>query len=94
MPDSAAGAEGDIAPGEFLHQVNSGELYLYSCRSAGEFLAQRKLLPLHSGGEETVMPDLRKPRRQDMEKKTPDKLIGGERHRLFFGPTFVIALLV
>jgi len=90
MSDPAARAKCDVSACKSFHQVNSGEFFDNRKLRTGEQFAYCQFLPLDSRSEKTIVPDFRKPRRQDVNQESPDKLFGIQLHDFLFSTVFVI----
>ena len=80
----------NVVANQFLDQLKSRKLFLWTDRCIGQPFAERQLLRFIPVSEQPVMPDLHKPFRQHMEQETPDKLHGRQRHDFFFSAIGII----
>ena len=68
---------------QFLNQLSSRKLFLLPDWCVGKSLAKRQFLRFVPVSQQSVMPDLHKPFRQDMKQEPSDKFHRRKRHHFF-----------
>ena len=77
---SAVNAEGEVSAEHPAQEVEGGSSDFFGNRCKRETLANGQPFSFVTVGEQTIVPDFRKPVRKDVQKEAPNELICGDGH--------------